>query len=82
MFTYVFPLNLKNTPYSKTCQKHPMIFEMKWHFTAKWKNFVNTSRYTPCPWEFIRIITVQIWHFVGDYHVVQYTPADTMERVS
>jgi hypothetical protein len=63
-------------------QKHLKVLEMKWHFKARWKNFINLGRYVLCHWEFMLIVTVWIWHFVGDHHAFQYTPAVTMERMS
>jgi hypothetical protein len=65
------------------CAKNTWRF-LKWSniFKAKWKNFIKTIRYIPCPWKFIWIITVWIWHFVGDHYVIQYTPAVVTERLS
>jgi hypothetical protein len=55
-----------------------------WHF-LKWNSFLRQCgkiRYIPCPWGFIWAITIWIWPIVGDHHVVQYTPAVTMVRLS
>ena len=56
----------------------------KWNnfFKSKWKNFINTTEWIPCPWEFILVITILKWQFVCDHHVVRHTPAVTLERMS
>jgi hypothetical protein len=51
-------------------------------FKVKWKHFINTIGCNPCRWEVIWIITVWIWHTVGDHHIVHDTPAVAMERLS
>ena len=60
-----------------------------WRF-FKWNNFLRQSvkmlltllGCIPYPSEFILVIIVGIWHFVCDHHVIQYTPAVAMERLS
>jgi hypothetical protein len=74
MEIFVIPVNYT------VSQKHLTVFELTLY--GKGKNFINTNTYILCSWKFMLIITVWIWHFVGDHIVVKYTLTVAVEKMS